>query len=209
MIESITEWLTVHADHAPFLIFGLLLLTGFSLPISEDVLVIVSGVLASTVLPEKTIPLFLAAFLGSYISDWIAYWIGRGVGYKLSMRFFSQGPLSPGRRAAVERFFKRFGFLTLFIGRFIPFGIRNSVFMAAGAGKMHFGRFLLSDGVGCLSFSSLIFFLAFRCGQNYDRLHRFLSSVGYVVSIVAVLSIVAWIVWSRFVREDATDSQPS
>ena len=209
MIESITEWLIVYADHAPFLIFGLLLLTGFSLPVSEDVLVIVSGVLAGTVLPEKTVPLFLAAFLGSYMSDWIAYWIGRGVGYKLTTRFFSRGILSLERRANVERFFKRFGFLTLFIGRFIPFGVRNSVFMAAGAGKMHFGHFLLSDGIGCLSFSSLIFFLAFRCGENYDRLQRLLSSAGYVVSIVAALSVVAWIVWSRLAREDVSDSQPS
>ena len=202
MIESMTLWLSAHADHAPFFVFGLLLLAGFSFPISEDVLIIVSGVLASTVLPEQTIPLFIAVFFGSYISDWIAYWIGRLLGTKLTR-------LSSQRRLTIERFFHRYGFLTLFIGRMIPFGIRNSVFMAAGAGKMHFGRFLLGDGLGCLLFSSAVFFLAFRAGENYDSLHRFLSSMGYVAAIVALFTIIAWVLWTRLAKETAPDTETS
>ncbi len=207
MIESMAQWLSLHADHAPFFVFGLLLLAGFSFPISEDVLVIVSGVMASTVIPEKTIPLFIAVFLGSYLSDWIAYWIGRLLGPKLSKLAMFRRTLSLERRHIVERFFRRYGFLTLFIGRMIPFGVRNSVFMAAGAGKMNFGRFLLGDGLSCLLFSSVVFFLAFRAGENYDKLHRFLSSMGYVAFCVALLSAIAWVIWSRLVREEASDSE--
>ncbi len=205
MIESITQWLSVHADHAPFFIFGLLLLAGFSFPISEDILVIVSGVLASTVIPEKTVPLFVAVFFGSYFSDWIAYWIGRVLGKKLSKLSMFRRALSSERRHVVERFFHRYGFLTLFIGRLIPFGVRNSVFMAAGASKMHFGRFILGDGLSCLLFSSVVFFLAFRAGENYDTLYHFIISTGYVAASVMVVSIVAWFVWARLMREEATD----
>ena len=207
MIESIAQWLSIHADHAPFFVFGLLLLAGFSFPISEDVLVIVSGVLASTVIPEKTIPLFIAVFLGSYLSDWIAYWIGRLLGTKLSKLSMFRRTLSIERRHIVERFFRRYGFLTLCIGRMIPFGVRNSVFMAAGAGKMNFGKFLLGDGLSCLLFSSVVFFLAFHAGENYDKLQRFLSSMGYVAACVALLSIVAWVVWARLAREEASDRE--
>jgi membrane protein DedA with SNARE-associated domain len=205
MIESMAQWLTVHADHAPLFVFGLLLLAGFSLPISEDVLVIVSGVVASTVIPEQTVPLFIAVFLGSYFSDWIAYWIGRGIGPKLSRLALFRRTLSIERRHVVEKFFRRYGFLTLFIGRLIPFGVRNSVFMAAGAGKMHFGRFMLGDGLSCLLFSSVVFFLAFRAGENYDRLHKFVAVTGYVAACVALLSLVAWIVWVRVTREERAE----
>lgn len=209
MIESIAQWLSLHADHAPFFVFGLLVLAGFSFPISEDVLVIASGFLASTVIPEKTVPLFIAVFLGSYLSDWIAYWIGRLLGTKLSKFAMFRKTLSLERRHIVERFFHRYGFLTLFIGRMIPFGIRNSVFMAAGAGKMNFGRFLISDGLSCLLFSSVVFFLAFRAGENYETLHRVLSSVGYIAVCVVLISVVAWIVWARLVREEAIDTTVS
>lgn len=209
MIESMALWLSAHADHAPFFVFGLLLLAGFSFPISEDVLVIVSGVLASTVIPEQTIPLFIAVFLGSYLSDWIAYWIGRLLGARLSKLAMFRKTLSVERKHIIERFFQKYGFLTLFVGRMIPFGIRNSVFMAAGAGRMSFGRFLIGDGLSCLLFSSVVFFLAFRAGENYDKLHTFLSSMGYVAICVALLSIVSWIVWTRLVREETSDSEVS
>lgn len=201
MIETIAEWLTIHADHAPFFIFGLLLLSGFSFPISEDLLVIASGVLASTVIPEQTFPIFAAVFLGSYMSDWIAYWIGRLLGTKLSKLSVFRYTFSENRRSTIKRFFHKYGLLTLFIGRLIPFGMRNSVFMAAGAGGMRFGRFLLGDGLGCLVFSSTIFFLAYRAGENYDSLQRFLSSTGYIAAIVAIGSLIAWRIWARTVQE--------
>jgi len=205
MIESITEWLTIHADHAPLFVFSLLLITGFSFPISEDIVVIGTGVLAATVLPEKMVPLFLAVCIGAYLSDWIAYWIGRVLGPKLAnMRLFRR-TFSSERQATVQRFFQRYGFLTLFIGRLIPFGVRNTIFMAAGAGKMHFGRFMLSDGIATTLFSSTVFFLAYRCGEQYDRLHMFISSIGYVVGFGLIASGLAWYVWSRIAREEAGD----
>ena len=126
MIESMAQWLAIHADYAPFFVFGLLLLTGCSFPISEDALVIASGVLASTVMPEQTAPLFAAVFLGSYLSDWIAYWIGRLLGTKLTCLPMLRRTLSAERKRVVERFFHRYGVLTLFIGRMIPFGVRKN-----------------------------------------------------------------------------------
>ena len=196
MVESLAFWLTQHADLAPLWIFGLLLLTGFSIPISEDVMVIASGVLAGSVLPEKKELLFLAVFLGAYFSDWIAYWMGRLLGTRLSRtRWFS-----PERRQAVERFVSRYGFSTLFFGRLIPFGVRNSIFMAAGALKMHFGRFLVSDGISCLLFSLTIFSLAFQCGENYSSLQSCVRSIGYIAIFFVFFSIVGLYIWNRHIR---------
>jgi len=202
MIETLVQWLSAHADHAPTFVFFLLLLTGFSFPVSEDIVVIGSGVLASAFYPEQTVHLFLAVLLGSYFSDWIAYWIGRGLRDKFSRFAWFQRKFSSERRFAVERFFSRYGVMTLFIGRLIPFGVRNTVFMAAGAGKMSFARFLLGDGIGCLVFSSIVFFLAFRCGKHYDQLHVFLRSIGLLVGFGLVISFLAWYIWMRSVREE-------
>lgn len=203
MVESIAAWFVAHTAHAPLFIFSLLLLTGFSIPISEDVLVIMSGVLAGTVLPEKRIALFLAAFLGSYCSDFIAFLVGRLLKGGLSRFFLSFQPNS-----SVERFFRRYGNITLLLGRLIPFGVRNSIFMAAGAGKMHIGKFLLIDAIGCLCFSSTLFFLAARCGENYQSLHQLVISIGYVVLGLVAISTCAWYVWSRFLKEEPKGSLP-
>lgn len=200
MIESLSHWLLLYADSAPLLIFFLLLLTGFSLPISEDVMIIVSGVLAGSVLPEKKEALFLAAFFGAYFSDWIAYWIGRTIGNRISKNLWMKKATSSERMQLIEQFFGRYGFATLFFGRFIPFGVRNSIFMAAGAGKMHFGRFILSDGISCLLFSLIVFSLAFRCGENYESVQSFATSVGYIAAFFMVIGVGSIFLWSRFLK---------
>src|SRR5690348_10457707 len=118
-METLLQWLSLHADHAHFIIFGLLILAGFSLPVSEELMLIVSGVLASSIIPDQTFYLFLAVFLGCYFSDWIAYWLGRLMGQKLYTIKWLPFVLNEKRVQRLRYFYNRYGFLTLFIGRFI------------------------------------------------------------------------------------------
>src|SRR5262245_29989718 len=159
-MEFLVQWLFENGEYAPLVIFGLLMITGFSFPVSEDLLLIISGVLASTVIPERTLQLFLAAFLGSFFSDGIAYGMGRLFGAKVCANKWEKLTL----------FYEKYGVLTLMVGRCIPFGLCNGIFMSAGAGKMPFGKFALSDGIACLLFSLSIFSLAYICGKNYEVL---------------------------------------
>ena len=45
----------------------------------------------------------------------------------------------------VSHFYERFGIFTLIVGRFVPFGVRNALFLTAGLGRMGFMKFALSD----------------------------------------------------------------
>lgn len=181
-MESLLLWLCEHAELAPLMIFGMLVIAGFSLPISEDVLLIISGVLASTVMPERTAELFTAALLGSYVSDWIAYGLGRFFGDKIyAMKWFANT-----KREDLQAFYEKYGFWTLMVGRCIPFGLRNGIFMSAGAGRMPFGRFLLIDGIACLLFSTCLFYLAYVCGRNYEVLYAYVYQVSIVILLLTI-----------------------
>jgi len=169
-METFLQWLTVHANEAHYILFGLLMISGFSLPVSEELILIVGGVLASSIIPENTIHLFIAVFLGCYFSDWIAYWLGRVLGDKLYHIRWLSFALSERRILKLKWFYARYGTLALLLGRFIPFGVRNGIFMTAGVGKMHFGKFALIDGIGCLFFSAILFSLAYSFGKNYETL---------------------------------------
>jgi membrane-associated protein len=194
-MESLVVWLCENSNQAPFLIFWLLVVAGFSLPISEDVLLIASGVLASTVIPEKTVHLFCAAFFGSYISDIIAYSLGRFFGERLNrLSWFKKNEAHVTKLSA---FYKKYGMWTLVIGRCIPFGLRNGVFMSAGAAKMHFGKFLLSDGLACLGFSAALFSLAYSFGSNFDELFSYVQQGGLIIGAVTVVAVVAFVIISR------------
>lgn len=184
MLQVLTDWLLSYQDGAPYLIFSLLLLTGCSVPISEDLLIIVSGVLAGSYLPDKTIPLFMAAFLGSYFSDTIAYAMGRYVAKRASKNGTLCGiRISPYTKRCSD-YFDRWGIITLIVGRMIPFGFRNGIFMTAGAGKMSLFRFLVSDGISCALFSFVLFWLSFHAGlQGGDGIEMWLSRIGLIVLV--------------------------
>jgi membrane protein DedA with SNARE-associated domain len=188
-METILDWLAAQGDFAPVLVFILLVLTGLSVPISEDLLLVGSGVLAGTVLPDKTLHLFFAVFLGCYASDGIAYWIGRAGGQSLQKLPWFRHVLHAKRLATLKGFFDRYGAWTLFFGRFIPFGVRNGIFMSAGLGKMPFSKFLVSDGISCLLFSALIFFLAYALGSKYEMLLHSLHMTGKVLLAISLTSV--------------------
>jgi len=82
-MDPILTFIFEHADDAHWIIFLLLMLAGCNFPISEDLLLVISGVLASTVVTDHALRLFIWVFLGCYISDWISYGLGRYFGEKL------------------------------------------------------------------------------------------------------------------------------
>jgi len=208
MIESLLEWLTVHSDQAPYIIFGLLVLTGLSVPISEDAMLIASGVLASTVIPEQTAHLFLGVLLGCYVSDCIAYAIGRFFGDKLSKSRWGIFALSESRVQRLNMFYHRYGFLTMLVGRFIPFGVRNGIFMTAGAGKMPFARFACIDAISCLLFSGFVFFTSYFCAEHfesrgYDALHNLMYYGGIVLLGIVACSVFVLVVRKYWLKRVA------
>jgi membrane-associated protein len=191
-MESLLYWLVQHAENAPYIIFGLLLLTGFSLPVSEDLLLIVSGVLAASVIPDSTIPLFIAVFLGCYFSDCVAYGIGRYMGPKALGLTWMSKRFTASRRIRIQAFFDKYGIVTLIVGRCIPFGIRNAIFMFAGAGNMHFGKFAISDGLACFFFSLFLFSLAYVGSQNYEVVYDWVHKGSISIFIIFLVCTITF-----------------
>jgi len=209
-METLLQWLSLHADNAHFIIFGLLVLTGFSLPISEELMLIATGVLASSVIPDNTIHLFLAGLLGCYFSDCVAYWLGRRMGVKLYNVKWLPFSLTEKRVAKMKWFYDNYGFLTLFVGRFIPFGVRNCIFMTAGIGKMHFGKFAASDAVGCLFFSTLIFALAYSFGKNYEIVSQVMHQSNLIIFALFLVGAIGVGMYFAFRKKTApAEAEPS
>lgn len=160
-----------NSDYAPFIIFGMIMLTGFSLPVSEDLLLLSAGALTSTCEHEtrQIFQLYAVVYLACWWAAWIAYWIGRYFGPKLfALRWFHR-LLTPERLGTIKSYIDRFGLLTFVIGRFIPGG-RNALFMATGLTGMPFLRFILLDSVGCLLSSATLFYIGHLFGNNISTI---------------------------------------
>ena len=62
-MEYLTQIIVHHAQNAHWFIFIAIILAGFNIPFSADLLILAAALLAATVVPEHTWLLFLASYL--------------------------------------------------------------------------------------------------------------------------------------------------
>ena len=165
----------------PWVSFTLVILAGLNFPVSIDLVIILSSVLAATTIPEKTFHIYAAIFTGCYLSAMISYWFGRILGEKMLKFPWFAKLLNPKRLTKIRHFYEKYGLWTLIFGRFIPFGVRNCMFMSSGMSKTHFGKFILRDFFACLIWSATCFTLFYTLGQNYHVIYERFKTVNLIL----------------------------
>lgn len=197
-MESILSFICQHAEHAHYIFFGLLMLAGLNVPISEDLILLSAGAITATCIPEHYTRMLIWLYIGCWVSAWEAYAIGRYLGPKLyDIKWFSH-ILTRSRIAQLHHYYEKFGIFTFILGRFIPGGVRNTLFMTAGLGKMHFGKFIFRDGIACLISTNVLFYLGFMFGENYKVIVDYLNTYTHFVVIVIVSIIGIALAWHKY-----------
>lgn len=180
-IESLVHFACANAHSAHWIFFLLLMLAGINIPISEDLVLLTGGAIASTCIPDETLHLYLWIYAGCWISAWEAYAIGRCFGPRLyDIRWFRH-VITRNRIIRLHHYYEKFGVFTFIVGRFIPGGVRNALFLTAGLGKMPFWKFIARDGFACLISSSVIFSIGFSLGENYRLVLHYLKTYNEIV----------------------------
>ncbi|MGZ3633231.1 MAG: DedA family protein [Parachlamydiaceae bacterium] len=196
-MESMLMYICEHADQAHYIFFGLIMLAGFSVPISEDVMLLMAGAIGTLCGHEiqTIIHLYIWVFFACWLSAWEAYWMGRFLGPKLlTWRWFSH-VLTPQRLEKLKGHLQRFGILTFIVGRFLPGGIRNALFMTSGLTKMPFSLFVLRDTGACLLASATLFYVGHLFGANF---HAILSGFKTYQEVVFGILLVALVTFGCF-----------
>jgi len=199
------EKIITYQDQAPLFLFLLILLAGANVPISIDIILIISAFLAATMFPEKVFVFFFAFNFGCIFSAWISYWIGRKFGTKLLKIPFFAKAMPVKRVEKISLFYEKHGFWTFIIGRFIPFGIRNCLFMSSGMTKMSFYKFIIFDFIACSLWSCLFFFGFYSLGHNFDTLISHLKIINIGLFIAFSVTVIALICYKLKKRNKLID----
>jgi membrane protein DedA with SNARE-associated domain len=96
----------------------------------------------------------------------------------------------------VHRFYQRYGNITVFWCRFVPF-IRGVAAFPAGVARMQKRYFVSYTALGSAIFCFSLSFLGNLAGKNIDTLNQTLHKFSLLVAIIAVVLIVAAVVWWR------------
>lgn len=203
MYQICFEWISSYVTYYPLVIFILLILGGFNLPISEDFLVITCAI--SCHHEKAHIPSFYSAIIfGAILSDYLVYFwgwlLGRGA---ISSGFFSR-VINKEKTKKISLALEKHGFLTYLLSRFIPFGIRNVVSMTSGFVCFKFYKFALFDAFAALCNISVLFWLVYFFGSNGSL---FVKILGFVLFVSLVIFSIFFIYSSKFFKGSNTSAK--
>ncbi|MDR0494161.1 MAG: VTT domain-containing protein [Treponema sp.] len=200
-MPNIVEWLRQYIEFYPLAAFIGLMLAGLNVPISED-LIIITGAFVAQGEPSLLIPTFAAIYAGVVISDFVSYWLGTCLrqGTRQGMR-----PLAIKLRFITEFFdtknftkayhyLEKFGIITFIVCRFIPFGVRNTLFLSSGFFGLRLRRFVLYDISAATISVSILFFLVYYFGEAVEKPFHIVGIALFVIVLSTILFIIIGII---------------
>ena len=152
---------------------------GFNIPVSEDLMIFVSALLAA----ENGIYSHLFVGIWSLSDHKLTEYFGPKL---LQIKFFSS-MASAERIEKISHYYENYGVITLLLGRFIPFGVRNGLFMTAGLSKMNPVKFALADLVAATISVTTFFYLYYSYGESVVALVKQFNVVIFTLALIFVL----------------------
>lgn len=202
MLHSLTGWLGDLPLGSLYIAIGLLsAFENFFPPFPSDAVIAFGSFLADRA-HGSAITVFLLGWFGNVAGAGITYTLGRRFGSKAFMRRIEKYA-GPDAEVRIKRLHKKYGFMGLFVSRFLP-GVRAIVPPFAGAMRLPAFKVMLSVASASGVWFGLITFLAFRAGDNWDVVEHYLVRSGKVAGLVAVaivaIAVGIWL-WKRQARK--------
>ena len=103
-----------------------------------------------------------------------------------------------GRRELdwADRFFARWGYLAVLIGRLLPV-VRTFIALPAGIARMPRGRFHLYTFLGSWPWCVALAWFGMKLGENWRELGKYFHQFDAIIGVVLAAGII-WFVWSHW-----------
>jgi|EndMetStandDraft_5_1072996.scaffolds.fasta_scaffold74633_2 membrane protein DedA with SNARE-associated domain len=193
--ESLTLWLL---QYGSLLLFLLLVVGIIILPVPEETLMVLAGILMSR--GSLNIPLtLLAAYAGSMCGITMSYTIGRLAGHYILAKYGSWGTLK-NQLHKTKLWFERFGKWTLTIGYFVP-GLRHFTGFTSGLSHMNFRTFALFAYSGAIlwvtTFLSLGYFFGDCCFAYIENLELGLDLIILIIGLL-IIAVIGYLIFRYY-----------
>ncbi len=174
-----------------------LLLENMGLPVPGETTLLFASLLASTEHHLRLPFIIVFGAAAAAAGDNAGYAIGRFGGRRLIEKYLHVLHASRSRVEQGERFFARHGAVAIYFARFIA-GLRIVTGPLAGTLRMQWGKFVLFNLLGALSWVSIIACVGYSFGRQLDRLLRAISRVNLLISGLVLVAVALW--WWRHSR---------
>jgi membrane protein DedA with SNARE-associated domain len=187
-------------DYGLVLLFLLVAAESGGVPLPGETSLIAAAVLSSQG-HYSLVSVIAVAAAGAIFGDNVGYWLGRKGGRALLRRIPIVREHFERVLPRAERFFRRHGSKTVFIGRFVAV-LRVTAAWLAGISGMPWWRFLLWNAAGGIVWATLVGVIAYEFGKAAA------DAIGhyglYAALTIVVLAVIAFVVF-RISRRRVAD----
>ena len=184
MILTIIEFITqLVASWGYAGIFITMTLESALIPIPSEAVIPFAGFLAY--MGEMNIWLIvLVSSLANLAGSIIAYFIGKYLGRGFVEKYGRYVLLNMDHLRLVERWFEKYGSLTILFSRMLPL-IRTYNALPAGMGKMNFPKFCLYTFIGSVPWNLALVLVGYVLKQNWNILEKYSLYIDILAVFVA------------------------
>jgi membrane protein DedA with SNARE-associated domain len=168
------------------------------IPLPSEVIMPFAGYLVS-IGQFSLIGAATAGALGCNIGSTIAYAVAATGGRAALERWGAYVLVTPAELARADKFFARYGSITVFVGRLLPV-IRTFIAFPAGLARMPMLKFQLYTFLGSWPWCFALAYIGSVLGNRWNsdpRLRKLFHDFDAVIVLVVLLGF-AWFVWHRW-----------
>ncbi|MBC8310109.1 MAG: DedA family protein [Planctomycetes bacterium] len=174
----------------PWVVFGLLLLSGIGIPLGEDIIIIPAGILVQ----QEALPLWptlVAAYFGVVCGDLLWFIVCSKLGTRLLHKKWFKRFVHPRRMLQVKYQFDVRGIWVIVLARFIP-ASRTTTITVAGIMHMKFWKFAVATIICCLLTAPMQLFAGWWIGKSLQSE----SIVETIFRLLGLVMVVFGLVWA-------------
>lgn len=173
-------------------VIGLMTIESANIPLPSEIIMPFSGFLVSSGFFNFWL-VGLAGAVGCVVGSVISYWLGMWGGRPLIERYGKYILISHHDLDLADRWFTKFGEITVFFSRLLPV-IRTYISFPAGITKMHFGRFVIYTFLGSFPWCLVLAWAGLKLGENWGSLKKYFHGADWLILVIIIVGI-SWWVW--------------
>ena len=205
--EAVTSWIGSYGVYAVFL----LSFVDAVLPAASEVVMVYAGAMAIGAFPGQDVTLFgdrlestWSAFLTVAVAGTVGYVLGAVAGWAIGLyggrpyleRHGRWLHVTPARLDEAERWFERYGNVTVLVSRCLPV-VRSFISIPAGVAEMPLGRYSLLTTAGSIPWYFGLAAAGVAAGAGWERFHESFRYADYAAAVLVGVAVVAFVVRER------------
>ena len=183
LTEFLAQYITRFMESTGYItVFITMTMESMIFPIPSEAVMPFAGFLVA----EGKFTFFLVILfstLGSFIGSMISYAIGYYSEKALIHKYGKFLLLDPEELEATEKFFNKYGDMTIFISRFIPV-VRHLISLPAGFAQMNIYKFAIFTVIGAGLWNSFLAYTGFYLKSNWDVVMKYSKIVDIAVILI-------------------------